>query len=265
MAAVITLPTSDRFDVGFLEIPWHGLLTAIGIIAAAFFALRYARERELNEDRLFSLIFIIVVAGMVGARLFYLAEQDPGALVRPGDWLGTNGFSFYGAILASIPAALLYLRNDASGLSLLDAAASGFGLGMAIGRIGDVLIGEHLGDVSDLPWAIQYTNAGALAPSQDLAYQPGPLYESILGLLIFMVVWPRRDRFTSPGTLLAVVIGGYAVGRFVLFFFRNDSDDLLLGLSNAQVTSLLVALVAFSAAAWLRRREGAVREDRPPR
>lgn len=254
MPAVITLQTGDRFDLGPVALPWHGLMTAIGIVVAAVFALRYARERGLNEDRLLNLIIVIVFAGMVGARLFFLVEDDPGALLRPGDWLGTNGFSFYGAILLSVPAGLLYLSRGDDGLSLLDAAASGFGLGMAIGRIGDILIGEHLGDASDLPWAIRYSNPEAMAPTTDLAYQPGPLYESLLGLAIFLVVWPRRDRFSPPGVLLATVVGLYAVGRFGLFFLRNDSDELIAGLSNAQVTSLLLAALALGAAVWLRRR-----------
>ena len=252
--AIITLNTGDRFDLGPLAVPWHGLFTALGILAAAFFALRYARERELDEDRLINLFLIIVVSGMIGARVFYLIEQDASALLRPSDWLGTNGFSFYGAILAAVPAALIYLRRAAQPVSLLDAAASGFGLGMAIGRIGDLLIGEHLGDPSTLPWATQYTNPDAVAPSTDLAYQPGPLYESLLGLAIFAVVWPLRHRFQTPGMLLATVVGLYSAGRFFLFFLRNDSDQLLLGLSNAQVTSLLLAVVSLAAVIVLRRR-----------
>ena len=251
--AVITLTTGDRFDLGPVSVPWHGLFTAIGILVAAFFALKYARERELDEDRLMNLLLIIVISGMVGARLFYLVEQEPSALLRPGDWLGTTGFSFYGAILVSVPAALIYLRRAEQPLSLLDAAASGFGLGMAIGRIGDLLIGEHLGDPSTLPWATRYTNPEAVAPSTDLAYQPGPLYESLLGLAIFAVIWPLRDRFQKPGMLLATVVGLYAAGRFFLFFFRNDSDQLVLGLSNAQVTSLVLAVVALLAAMKVRR------------
>jgi len=253
--SVLTLPTGSHFDLGPVAIPWHGLMTAIGIVAAGWLALRYAREHKLNEDRLFNLMFIIVVAGMIGARLFYLVEQDPGALARPGDWLGTNGFSFYGAIIASIAAAVLYLRNDVTRLSLLDAAASGFGLGMAIGRVGDILIGEHIGNASALPWAIRYSNPDALAPSQDLAYQPGALYESLLGLAIFLFVWPHRHRFYPPGMLIAFVVAIYAAGRFVLFFFRNDSDELVAGLSNGQVSSLLVAVAALAVAGWLRSRD----------
>lgn len=257
--AVITLNTGTGIDLGPVTLAWHGLLTGLGIAVAAWVAIRYARERKLSEDRLLGLIFVIVLTGMVGARLFYLLEQDPQALARPTDWLGTNGFSFYGAIIASIPSALLYLRNDVNGLSLLDAAASGFGLGMAIGRLGDVLIGEHLGNASTLPWAIRYSNPDALAPSEVLAYQPGALYESLLGLGIFLLVWPQRDRFAPPGTMIAAVVGAYAVGRFLLFFLRNDSDQLIAGLSNAQVSSLLVAALAAGAAWWLFRRGG-----RPP-
>lgn len=250
--SVLTLETGDRLQLGPIALPWHGLLTAAGLIVATVFALRYARERKLDEDKLMGLVSVIVISGMIGARLFYLVEQEPGSLLRPGDWFGTTGFSFYGAILIAVPAGALYLRNDDTRLQLLDAAASGFGLGMAIGRIGDVLIGEHLGDPSSLPWAFRYTNPDALAPTMDLAYQPGALYESLLGLLIFAVVWPRRWLFRTPGVLIAVVIGLYATGRFALFFLRNDSDVLVAGLSNAQVTSLFLAVAAFTLTRLLR-------------
>lgn len=251
--ATITLPTGERFDLGPLPLAWHGLFTALGIIVAAALALRFARERKLDPDRLTGLMVVIVIAGLIGARLLYLIEQEPSALSRPGDWLGTNGFSFYGAILAAVPAALLYLRRAEQPLALLDAAAVGFGLGMAVGRIGDLLIGEHLGEPSTLPWAVRYSNPDSMAPSTDLAYQPGPLYESLLGLIIFAIVWPRRQRFRTPGVLLATVVGAYSAGRFVLFFFRNDSDQLLLGMSNGQTISLLLALASAMAIALLRR------------
>ena len=66
----------------------------------------------------------------------------------------------------------LYLGWRRLGLRYLDALAAGFPLGMAIGRIGDVINGEHYGPVSDLPWAIRNTHPDADVPSNELA---GPM------------------------------------------------------------------------------------------
>lgn len=250
--AAITLPTGPELSVGPLELPWHGLMTALGLLVGAMIALRFTRERGLSPDRVLSLILIAAIAGMIGARIFYLVEQEPAALLRPTEWLGSTGFSFYGAMIAAVAAALVYLRRDLE-LLYLDALASGFGLAMAVGRVGDILIGEHLGPPSELPWAITYSNPEALAPSTEVAYQPGPLYESLLGLLIFALVWPARGRFRRPGSLLVAVVALYAAGRFAMFFVRSDSDALALGLSNAQITSLVILLACGAAFAWIRR------------
>lgn len=253
MVSTITLTSGPSLELGPVSIAWHGLFTVLGIAVATMVAMRFARERDLDQDRLWSLVMAMTIAGLVGARLFYLVEQGPDDLLAPGRWLSSTGYSFYGAVLLAVPTALLIYRDELR-LTYLDVVASGFGLGMAIGRIGDILIGEHLGNASDLPWALRYSNPDALAPSTQLAYQPGPLYEAFLGLLIFAVIWPRRARFRRPGSLVLAVVSIYAVGRFALFFLRNDSDNLLLGLSNAQVTSVGIALACLLGYAWLRSR-----------
>lgn len=265
MVSTITLTSGRSLELGPVSIAWHGLFTGLGIIVATALAMRFARERDLDRDRLWNLVIAVSIAGLVGARLFYLLEHDPGELFAPGEWFSSTGYSFYGAVILGVPTALLLYRDELR-LTYLDALASGFGLGMAIGRIGDILIGEHLGDPSDLPWAFRYSNPDALAPSTQVAYHPGPLYEAFLGLLIFAVIWPRRARFRRPGSLVLSVIGLYAVGRFAIFFLRNDSDDLLLGLSNAQVTSIGIALVCLLGFAWLRSRPGDAPNERtiPP-
>ncbi|GIK83221.1 MAG: diacylglyceryl transferase [Alphaproteobacteria bacterium] len=253
MTSIITLPTGPSLEIGPLSLAWHGLFTALGILVATFLALQFGRERDLDRDRILTLVIAVSVAGVIGARAFYLVEHDPDAFLAPGRWLSSTGFSFYGAVIFAVPTALLLYRDELR-LTYLDALASGFGLGMAVGRVGDILIGEHLGGASDLPWAFRYSNPDALAPSTDVAYQPGPLYESILGLIIFAVIWPRRARFQSPGSLVLAVLGIYAVGRFAIFFFRDDSDVLALGLSNAQITSIGIAVACLLVYAGLRHR-----------
>ncbi|MGI8460787.1 MAG: prolipoprotein diacylglyceryl transferase [Solirubrobacterales bacterium] len=240
--------------MGPIEIAWHGLMITVGILVGTAFALRYASERGLSRDRIFELVLVVVVAGIIGARILYLTELDVGALARPEDWLSTRGFSFYGALILAPLAAGAYLRLTRSGMAYLDALAVGFGMAMAVGRIGDVISGEHYGPESTLPWAIQYSDPDAEVPSVDAAYHPGGLYESLVGLVIFAVIWPLRKHFRTPGVLFATVIGLYSLGRFLIFFVRSDSDQLALGLSNSQWISLVLIAAAVAAVAVLRKR-----------
>ena len=252
--AVIPVPLDPTLKLGPLEIAWHGLMTAVGIGVGAILALRFARERDLSGDRIFELVLIIAVTGIVGARLLYLLEHDAGAVFEPARWLSSRGYSFYGALIVGPVAVALYLRLTRSGLSYLDALAAGFGLAMAVGRVGDVISGEHFGPPSTLPWAIQYSDPDAEVPTTDAAYHPGGLYEAVVGLLVFAVVWPLRDRFRTPGVLFATVVALYSLGRFFIFFVRSDSAELAGGLSNSQWISLGLAAASLAAIAWLRRR-----------
>lgn len=254
--AAITIGVDQAIDLGPIDLPWHGLMTVAGIIVAAALAWRLGGERDLDRERILDLVLVTAIAGIIGSRILYLIEQDPGALGDPGEWLGNEGFSFYGALILGPLAAYVYMRRAGLGLTYLDALAAGFPLGIAVGRIGDILIGEHYGPPSDLPWAIAYSNPEANVPSPDVAYHPGALYESVLGLLIFAFLWPLRRRFKTAGVLFATAVALYAAGRFAIFFLRSDSDDLALGLSNSQWISLGVLVAALALAWWLDRRAG---------
>lgn len=259
MPSTITIGIDPYIELGPVTLAWHGLTIALGILVAAWLASRCLREWELDPEEVYPLAAVTAVAGMVGARAFFLLENEPSALVAPGEWLGTNGFSFYGAILAGVPAAALYLRRRELTVRYLDALAAGFPPGMAVGRIGDVINGEHYGPPSDLPWAVRNSHPEADVPSNEIAYHSGGLYEVVLGLAMFAVVWPLRNRLTAPGALLCAVVGLYAAGRFAMFFARSDSENLLLGLSGAQWTSvgLLVLAAALGSSATRRASSGA--------
>jgi phosphatidylglycerol---prolipoprotein diacylglyceryl transferase len=195
---------------------------------------------------------VVTLAGIVGSRLFYLAVNEPAALARPGEWLGRYGFAFYGALIAGPIAAAWYLRRR-GGFVYLDALAAGFPLGMAVGRLGDVVNGEHYGPPTDVAWGIHYTHPDAEVPSSAISYHSGGLYEVVLALLILSIVWPLRHRLRWRTALLWSVIALYGLGRFAMFFWRSDSEAAVAGLNEAQVVSL--ALVASAAAgAWATRR-----------
>lgn len=255
-SAMITINLAPTFDVGPLSLSWHGLTIALGLVLGAWMAMRVARERGHDPEQVLNLVLVIALSGIAGARGLFLLENDAAALVNPGEWFGTNGYSFYGAIIVGVPAVGVYLHRHRLGLGYLDLLAAGFPLGMALGRVGDLINGEHYGPVSDLPWAVRNAHPDADVPSNELAYHSGGLYEIVLALAIFAVVWPMRDRFRRPGSLLWTVIGLYATGRFFMFFARSDSTELTLGLSVTQWTSLGLLAVALIGLAVGRRAVG---------
>lgn len=240
--AVITIDVDPFIQLGPVEIAWHGLMTAVGIVVAAYIAVRYAKRQGLDPDALLNAVIWAALAGIVGARVLYLAEKDAAALLAPGEWIGNEGFSVYGGMIAGAAAAALVFRRQHLGLRYLDALAFGFPFGMAVGRIGDLINGEHYGAPSDLPWAIRYVHPDADVPSAQVAYHPGGLYEIVLGLLVGLAVLALYRRLRRPGQLFFTVVGLYAAGRFVMFFYRVDSKSLLLGLDTSQWISIAIAL-----------------------
>lgn len=261
-AAAITINLPPTFELGPLTASWHGLMTALGIVVATWVAAGFADRRGLDGERVITLALITAVVGIVGARLFYLLLNDSAALLRPADWLGSNGFAIFGGVFAGAAAAAGTIYWRKLSWRYLDALALGFPLGLAIGRVGDLINGEHYGPPSDLPWAVIHTNPEALVPSPDVAYHDGGLYEIVLGLVIFAVGWPLRDRFATPTMLLWLAFGLYGAGRFVMFFYRSDSDPLALGLSAAQgVSALLVAIAVLGA--WISSRRLRPEDEEP--
>jgi phosphatidylglycerol:prolipoprotein diacylglycerol transferase len=257
---VITIGIDPTIELGPITLAWHGLTIAIGILIGGFAAASDARRRGLDPERLYTIGFIVVAGALVGGRLFFLLEH--GLLDEPGEWFSSTGFTFYGGFIAAALGIVLYIRHERLSLSYFDAIAAGLPLGVAIGRIGDLINGEHYGPATDFFLGVRNTHPDALTPSPELAYHSGGLYEVMLGAIVFAIAWPLRKRLTQPLALMWLVIGLFAIGRFFEFFARSDSDDLALGLEVAQWTSLALLLAAI-AGAWLTLRRSGARTDGP--
>lgn len=259
--SVISIGIDPTIELGPITLAWHGLTIAIGIGIGGLAAASDAKRRGLDPERLYPMGLILVLAALVGGRAFFLLEHDQ--LTDPGSWFGSTGFTFYGGFIAAAAGIAIYVWRQRLDLSYLDAIAAGLPLGIAIGRIGDIINGEHFGEATDFFLGVQNTHPDALTPSPDVAYHSGGLYEVLLASIVFAIVWPLRKRITRPLALMWLVIGLFAVGRFFQFFVRSDSDDLALGLETAQWTSLALLAVAIAGAWWTLTREPA-ESSRPP-
>lgn len=240
-SAVIEIGIDPEIHFGPLILSWHGLTIALGILVGGLIAGVWLRQRGLSTEPLYTVGAVVAIGAIVGSRLFYVIEHG-------GPLLGTYGFTFFGGlILATILVALYVWRTGLPG-AYLDAAAAGLPLGVAVGRIGDVINGEHYGAQSDFFLAIRNSHPDAMTPDPTLAYQNGGLYEVLIGLTIFAIVWPLRHRLPRTGDLAWLVLGLFAIGRFFELFIRVDDPKLALGLNNAQWTS--IGILAVVIAGW---------------
>lgn len=233
-------------SLGSFSLSWHSLFMLIGIVVGVWLPARLAIKAGLPVDRLYSLALWSVPGGIVGARLVHVIDYwsyysaNPGAILA--FWEG--GLALWGGILGGTLAAIIFARIRAFPLArYADLAALGLLLAQAIGRIGDVINGEHISKGTGLPWGVVYTYPDS--PSYGLPpSHPAVGYELLMDLLIFGVLWKLRGRIRPDGTLFLLYLITYSVGRFFLSFLRLDSNTVLLGLNQAQWLSLIVLAIA---------------------
>jgi phosphatidylglycerol:prolipoprotein diacylglycerol transferase len=241
-SATITIGIDPMIHIGPVTLAWHGITIAIGILIGGLAAGSYARERGLAPDPLYTTGVILVVGALVGGRLYFLAER--GELLDLGDWVGTRGFTFYGGFIAAALGIGVYLWRARLTVAYLDIVACALPLGLAIGRIGDVINGEHYGPATTFFLGVRNSHPDADVPNHAIAYHSGGVYEVLIGAIVFAIVWPLRHRLVRPTAMTWLVIALLATGRFVEFFVRSDSDTAALGLETAQWTSLVLIAVA---------------------
>jgi phosphatidylglycerol---prolipoprotein diacylglyceryl transferase len=101
-SAVITIGIDPDIHLGPLTLSWHGLTIAVGILIGGLAAARYLRERNLDVDPLYQIALLLALGGIVGGRLFYVAEHG-------GPLFGTTGFTFDGGVILAAVLIALYV------------------------------------------------------------------------------------------------------------------------------------------------------------
>ena len=245
------------FSIGSLAVRWYGLMYVIGITIGLLVAWPYAKWKGFTEDQLEKVVIWSVPAGLIGARLYYVIQQPLGPyLAQPWRILAVweGGMAFYGAIFAVV-VVLLFLgrRLKISVLNLLDVSAILAVVGQFFGRIGNFINGDIIGFPTKLPWGVVYANPNSFAPRHDIAYQPAAVYEGLIDILLFVILWALRKK-VKPGILFFTYIIGYSISQIVVFIWR-DNEVVFLGLKQAQLTAMGVLVIAVGVFVWLLRRE----------
>jgi phosphatidylglycerol:prolipoprotein diacylglycerol transferase len=260
LAIIIDL-NPNIIRLGPLLITWHGVFAVLGIIAAARLGFWLATRDGLVFKNTGDGLAWMVVLGLLGARALYVWENYR---LFTGNWLRVfalteGGISQWGGLFGAMAGAYIWTRSaKVSFWKVIDAGGAAAMIGLAVGRIGDVINGEHHGSQTTVPWGVEYVNPATLGePGRVVHLEVG--YEMILCLAILAVLLPFHSRLKKrlpDGVLGLIYFSIYAAGRFFLSFYRLD-PAVFLGLRQAQIASFLMVAIALVAAAILFRQAAA--------
>ncbi|NLC06639.1 MAG: prolipoprotein diacylglyceryl transferase [Syntrophomonadaceae bacterium] len=239
------------FSIGPVSVYAWGTMLSLAVIVGVVGARRLAIRAGIDPDRILDLAIWLILAGLIGARLFYVFFYDwqffsayPLEIIK----LNQPGLVYYGGLLGGIAAGGGYVyRYRLPFWNLADVVAPFLALGYGIVRIGCFLNGCCFGKPTDLPWGVVFP--GLL----EISRHPTQLYSAGLALLLFgMLIWLFcRRKF--PGQVFLVYLMVYAVMRAVVEVFRENL--LVLGpITIAQLVSLGLFLVAAVTYVYLRNR-----------
>ena len=251
----------NLFSVGAFTLTWHGVFSVLGILAAIRMTQWIAwRSDRIDGDKIYDAAFWAVIVGLLGARIHFVAENWHLFQAAPIKvfYVNEGGISQWGGIFGAMLGIWIWsYRNKINFWKLLDAVSLPALVGLAIGRIGDVINGEHHGTVTNLPWGVRYINAHTLGQPGSVVH-PEVAYEMILclGLVLLLLPFYGRLKARFPAGVIGLwFLGLYAVGRFFLSYLR--ADQIEYGLRQAQWASLVMIVLAIGFSVYLLLRRGA--------
>jgi phosphatidylglycerol:prolipoprotein diacylglycerol transferase len=174
-----------------------------------------------------------------------------------GSLFSRGGLVWYGGFIGGLIAVLFNgWRLKVPLRWTLDLTSPALPAAYALGRIGCFLVGDDYGVPTSLPWGVQFpqgippTTASSLQqsfgislpagtpPDALLAVHPTQLYEAVLMIGAFMLLWRLRNNSNGTGWLFGVYLMLAGTERFLVEFVRAKEDHLALGLTLAQFVAI---------------------------
>lgn len=230
------------------DVAWYGILITCGMILAVLYAIHLGRFEGISSDNMIDLAFVIIVCGVLGARLYYVIFKWDNYLVTDAPsflqnvvstlkniiavWEG--GLAIYGGILAGLLTAYIFARKrKIKFLKLFDILVPCVLIGQVIGRWGNFINMEAYGSETTLPWRMgilySYTDTGITTGVWDIEKYVHPtfLYESLWNLVALVIVFCLYKKKKFDGQMFCSYLIWYGFGRMLIEGLRTDS--LMLG------------------------------------
>jgi len=220
----------------------YGFMMVIGFTLGLLRATRVAPKRGINPERVYDLALIVLLSGIIGARVVYILLNLQTESFRDFFAVWNGGLSFHGGVVFAVLAAYVYTRRmQLPYWKCADLLAPSVAIGYAFTRIGCFLNGCCYGAPTNLPWGVRFLEQGTLTqPSH-----PTQIYAFLANIAIFLLLRRLEKLRRAPGFIFTSYLGLYSIYRFLNEFLRKgySAQVSLFGLTQAQVVSIAIITV----------------------
>ncbi len=249
-------------QIGSFSLPTYGFLVAMGVLIGMYICARLARTQGILEDDAWNLGILMVLSGIVGAKILLIANEWPHYSQNPREIFSMamlqSGGVFSGGLLGALLAGYLYMRVHKMPLwKTLDSFAPGLAFGHVLGRLGCFSAGCCYGKPTDWPWGVTFTSSVAASQtgvSLGVHLHPTQLIEGAAELVnFFILLWLFR-RKSFDGQVFGTFMVLYGIERFFIEFLRGDEGrGLLFGGILTTTQAISIGLVIVGGMLWLRK------------
>lgn len=225
--------------IGAVQISTYSLCFLAAYVVGGLVTYAEAKRQHRATEEVLQVALGALAGGLIGAKLSMLIFLGPATFIKDLPYLVYSGQAWTGGFFGGYAGVLLVKRWRRIHYATGDIFVLAIPLAQAIGRLGNLLGGDPFGLPSTLPWAIM---------QHGVRRQPSALYELLLDLALFAVIWRLRDKLPRAGDLFNLYVVSYCSLRFLVDFTRAD-PRVLFGLTMVQILYAL-AIPTFGYKLW---------------
>jgi phosphatidylglycerol:prolipoprotein diacylglycerol transferase len=267
--------------IGPLSIPTYGLMVALGMISGAYILQADFDRRGIKADA-FTILTIAGLSGIFASKVYSALESPAEFFAHPIALLFNRyGFTWFGGFLGGAAALLILARRAKIPiLEFMDPCSPAAAFGYSLGRMGCLLSGDgDYGQPTSLPWGMGFPNgivptngpAGTCAQwgwPENCKVHPTPVYEFFAWVAIAAFLWYLGGKLLHRPQDRGVVFCAYliltGIARFLVEIIRIN-PRVFLGLTNAQIVSILSVMAGIGLFLWIKSHGVAAEKKAPSR
>lgn len=202
-----------QLSIGPVMVQTWGFFAALGFVAALWISLREANRKNIDREIIWDVMIISLLVTIVGSRIFYFLSASNKSIGMLFDLHA--GFSLLGGAAAAGVLIFVYLKIKKQDFRrVFDTLTPGVAISLIFVRIGCLLISDHVGRVTTMPWGAYFFDGSVR--------HPVALYHIFFLLLILLIIFCLRSKRLKDGLLFFYFCIFYAAFIFIADLFRCD-------------------------------------------